>query len=86
MTRQLPAEGGPRGIRANAKLPARGVTEATRPVREILGFLEHRMPKSMIERLGHPEDIAWRASYLASDESTRVTPADLCIDGGATPC
>ena len=37
-----------------------------------------------IGRLGTPEDIAWAAVYLASDESTWVTGASLMIDGGYT--
>ena len=86
MTRQLAAEGGPHGIRANTISPALVVTGATRPVLEKPGFLEAVMTKSMIKRLGQPEDIAWCATYLASDEATWVTAADFCIDGGATRC
>jgi len=86
MTRQLAAEGGPHGIRANTISPALVVTGATRPVLEKPGFLDNVLAKSMIKRLGQPEDIAWCATYLASDESTWVTAADFCIDGGATRC
>ncbi len=35
-------------------------------------------------RLGKPEDIAYGALYLASEESTFVTGAELVIDGGWT--
>jgi NAD(P)-dependent dehydrogenase (short-subunit alcohol dehydrogenase family) len=86
MTRQLAAEGAPHGIRANTISPALVVTGATRPVLDQPGFLENVMAKSMIKRLGQPEDIAWCATYLASDESTWVTAADFCVDGGATRC
>ena len=86
MTRQLAAEGARHGIRANTISPALVVTGATKPVLELPGFLENVMAKSMIQRLGQPEDIAWCAVYLASDESTWVTAADFCIDGGATHC
>lgn len=37
-----------------------------------------------IGRLGEPEDIAMGALYLASDESSFVTGAELVIDGGYT--
>ena len=37
-----------------------------------------------IGRLGQPEDIAMGALYLASDESSFVTGAELVIDGGYT--
>jgi len=84
MTRQLAMEGGPHHIRVNSIAPAMVVTGATRPVLEQPGFKEHVLGKMMIKRLGTPEDIAWCATYLASDESTWVTGADFNIDGGAT--
>ena len=37
-----------------------------------------------LERLGQPEDIAYGALYLASDESSFVTASELVIDGGVT--
>ena len=33
-------------------------------------------------RIGQPEDMAWGCVYLASDESSFVTGAELVIDGG----
>jgi NAD(P)-dependent dehydrogenase (short-subunit alcohol dehydrogenase family) len=85
MTRQLAMEGGPHGIRANTISPALIETGATRiPLETIPGFREEVLNKSMIKRLGRPEDIGWCAIYLASDESGWVTGADFAIDGGAT--
>jgi NAD(P)-dependent dehydrogenase (short-subunit alcohol dehydrogenase family) len=34
--------------------------------------------------MGEPDDIAWGAVYLASDEAKFVTGAELVIDGGYT--
>lgn len=33
---------------------------------------------------GEPDDIAWGAVYLASDQAKRVTGSELVIDGGYT--
>lgn len=85
MTRQLAAEGAPHGIRANTIAPGLIETAATRtPLDHQPGFREQVLAKSMIKRLGQPEDVAWCALYLASDESTLVTAADFRIDAGAT--
>ena len=52
--------------------------------------LEHSAAKASLDALhplggtGTPDDIAWGAVYLASDESRWVTGAELVIDGGYT--
>jgi NAD(P)-dependent dehydrogenase (short-subunit alcohol dehydrogenase family) len=85
MTRQLAMEGAPHGIRANTISPALVVTSATQPVLDnVPGFKETVLQKSMIKRLGQPADIAWCATFLASDESSWVTAADFRVDGGST--
>jgi len=85
MSRQLAMEGGPHGIRVNTISPALVVTAATSdPLANIPGFEAQVLEKFMVKRLGQPEDIAWLAVYLASDESTWVTAADFNIDAGAT--
>jgi NAD(P)-dependent dehydrogenase (short-subunit alcohol dehydrogenase family) len=38
----------------------------------------------MFKRLGTPEDVAWAALWLASDEARYVTGADIAVDAGAT--
>lgn len=83
MTRQLAMEGAPHGIRANSISPGMIVTAATRPVLENAELLAAVTDKLMVDRLGQPDDIAWCAVFLASDESTYVTGADYRVDGGA---
>jgi NAD(P)-dependent dehydrogenase (short-subunit alcohol dehydrogenase family) len=46
---------------------------------ERLAHYRRRVP---IGRIGEPEDIAWAALYLASDEGSMVTAAILPVDGG----
>ena len=85
MTRQLAMEGGPHGIRVNSISPALVETAATRAHMQAQpGFPERALGKMMIRRVGQPEDVAWCALFLASDEASWVTAADFPVDGGAT--
>ena len=54
----------------------RAATNSIRP--------ETRVGEIPIGRLGQPEDVAYGALYLASDESSFVTGAELAIDGGVS--
>ena len=40
--------------------------------------------RSPLGRTAHPIEVAYGVLYLASDESSFVTGAELVIDGGAT--
>lgn len=85
MTRQLAMEGGPHGIRVNSISPALVETAATRAHMQAQPeFLERALDKMMIRRVGQPEDVAWCALFLASDEASWITAADFPVDGGAT--
>jgi NAD(P)-dependent dehydrogenase (short-subunit alcohol dehydrogenase family) len=67
-------------IRVNAICPGWIMVENLREAREkIMDYIKELHP---IGRIGTPEDIAWAAVYLASDESTWVTGASFAIDGG----
>jgi NAD(P)-dependent dehydrogenase (short-subunit alcohol dehydrogenase family) len=85
MTRQLAMEGASHGIRANTISPALVETESTRRhMHAQPELLERVLGKLMARRAGQPEDVAWCALFLASDESAWVTGADFPVDGGAT--
>jgi NAD(P)-dependent dehydrogenase (short-subunit alcohol dehydrogenase family) len=70
----------PRNIRVNVVSPGPVDTAmfdaVTDEVREALTKL---IP---LGRLGRPEEVAAAALFLASDESSFITGAELCIDGG----
>ena len=85
MTRQLAMEGAPHGIRANTIAPGFVRTAATaRHLDADPGFAARVLQKTMLKTLGEPDDIAWCAVWLASDEARYVTGADFAVDGGAT--
>lgn len=68
------------GIRANSILPGWIRTPMTSGQDDAVNavFLD----ATPLARAGVPEDIAWAAVYLASDESSFVTGIDLPVDGG----
>lgn len=85
LTRQLVVEGGPHGIRVNAVSPAMTETPHTRPL--LYGpdnQSEQILSRVPLRKWGQPEDIANAILFLASDESSHVTGADIPVDGGTS--
>ncbi len=74
------------GIRCNSIHPGYVWTPQTENYLAGLGRLDAERAKALarhpIGRLGKPEDIAYMILYLASDESTFVTGAEMVVDGG----
>lgn len=83
MTRQLAVEGGPHGIRANSISPGLVATLATASQGLTEGERRDSIAANIpLRRIGEPEDIAYCALYLASDEASWVTGANISVDGG----
>ena len=70
------------GIRVNSVHPGFADTPMTLELHGRPGVREERESLTPLGRLGTPEDIAWGILYLASDESSFMTGAELVIDGG----
>ena len=83
-TKNLAIDYGKKNIRVNCICPGHIDTNL---IREFLDnperreWLEQRYPMG---RVGRPEEIAYAALFLASDESSFVTGAPLIVDGGYT--
>jgi 3-oxoacyl-[acyl-carrier protein] reductase len=87
LTRRFALELGPHGITVNAVAPGfiltELVTEGRTPeqVRTTTDFISAR---SMVRRVGQPEDIAAAVAFLVSAEAGFVTAQVLSVDGGRT--
>ncbi|CNG39530.1 SDR family NAD(P)-dependent oxidoreductase [Yersinia kristensenii] len=80
-TRTWANELAPKGIRVNVVSPGPTDTAMMADVSdEIRDSLTRLIP---LGRLGRPEEVAAAALFLASDESSFTTGAELCVDGGA---
>ena len=73
-TRNLARELHPYNIKVNALCPGL--------IRQPLAQGLVGLPKAALARKGQPEDIAFAALYLASDESRWITGQTLVVDGG----
>jgi 3-oxoacyl-[acyl-carrier protein] reductase len=83
LTRTLALELGKAGITANYILPGAIRTGMTGPLWDARpDIAEIWAKKSVLKRLGSPEDIARVALFLASDDSAFVTGQGISVDGG----
>ena len=83
MTKAAALELGPQGIRVNSVHPGMIDTPMTRAHGDD-SIMEYGASKVALRRVGYPTDIAPLYVFLASDESSYITGAEIAIDGGAT--
>lgn len=73
-----------RGIRCNSVHPGPIKTEMAEAVLAAdPDVLARRLERVPMRRLGRPEEVAAAVLFLASDEASYITAAELAIDGGA---
>jgi NAD(P)-dependent dehydrogenase (short-subunit alcohol dehydrogenase family) len=70
------------GVRANVLMPGGVESAMTRAALEDPAYRAYVLRNTPLGRIGRPEDVAYAALYLASDESSWVTGSVQWVDGG----
>jgi NAD(P)-dependent dehydrogenase (short-subunit alcohol dehydrogenase family) len=88
ITRNLASELAPRGIRVNQVTPGGTRTpiwSPYAPTDDAMSALETRIARGVpLGRLGEADEVAKAVLYLASDDASNVTGAEIVVDGGTT--
>jgi NAD(P)-dependent dehydrogenase (short-subunit alcohol dehydrogenase family) len=83
----LAVELAPRGVRVNVVSPGPIDTPILQklglPPEAIKGFEETMAARTLLKRLGKPDEVARSARFLLSEDSSNITGSELIIDGGA---
>ncbi|HZT47067.1 MAG TPA: SDR family NAD(P)-dependent oxidoreductase [Hyphomicrobiaceae bacterium] len=82
LTRGLAVEYAPFNIRVNALAPGFVETALTARALKNPGIHKALLDSTPLRRFGLPEEIATAALFLASDDASYVTGAELAVDGG----
>jgi NAD(P)-dependent dehydrogenase (short-subunit alcohol dehydrogenase family) len=84
MTRHMALDLGRMGIRVNAIAPGTTRTNLNRARLSNPAEVERDKQKTMIGRIGDPQDLVGAAVFLSSDESSYITGTQIVVDGGET--
>lgn len=85
LTRNVAAEYGRHGIRANCICPGAIDTPPTRAFIRVVDGVQARMERATpMRRLGTADEVAALVCFLASDEASYVNGATYTVDGGAS--
>lgn len=86
LAKNIAADYAKENIRANSVHPGVINTPMTKDLLDDPDTRENFEAMTPLPRLGKSEDIAYGVLYLASDESSFMTGAELVIDGGMVAC
>ena len=85
LTKNVAVTYGPQGVRANVICPGTIATASGAAYwDQKVGSRDKLTRWYPLRRLGTPDDVAFMALFLASDESSFVTGATMVVDGGLT--
>ncbi|WP_394186980.1 SDR family NAD(P)-dependent oxidoreductase [Metabacillus halosaccharovorans] len=70
------------GVRVNTLFPGVIETPMTQALTQYQELLNQLIQATPLQRLGKPQDIAQATLFLASEESSYITGAEIVIDGG----
>lgn len=85
LTRVAAAENGKHGIRVNAITPGLIYNDFLRKIYPDEFFDGYAENRSLVGRIGRPEDVANLAAFLASDEAGYITGEVYGVSGGVAP-
>jgi glucose 1-dehydrogenase len=82
LVRTLAIEEAPNGVRVNAIAPGMILTPMNERAVEDAAYRQSLEVNIPMKRAGRPEEVAYLARWLASDEAAYVTGANIVMDGG----
>ena len=84
LTKTAAVEYATRGVRVNSIHPGVIATPMIAEILEAEGDQQSDIQRTPMKRAGRPEEIAAGMLFLASDDASFITGAELVIDGGIT--
>lgn len=85
LTRRFAMELGPHGITVNAVAPGFILTDLVKDGRsddDYRALLQSVTERSMVRRLGAPEDVAYAVAFLVAPAASFITAQVITVDGG----
>lgn len=82
LTKSLAMELGPRGIRVCSVHPGGVNTQMGNPAGLTGDDLKRGYERVPLQRIGEPEEIARASLFVASDEASYISGAEIAVDGG----